>query len=140
MIDWQPIETAPKDKKVVLLFVPYEDAPGGIVYSGYYDHHCDGFRKAGSLSAYTFDATHWAEIGPLPVPPAPKVEGWQPIATAPKDGTEILVKVYGQNTYLVVAWDDAVIAWDDGDKTVTTRPWSTLDGPNYYVHTFSHWA
>ena|SRR3982751_436756 len=75
------------------------------------------------------------EVAKIMLPENP----WQPIATAPKDGSEILVKVSGQNTYLVVAWDDVVIAWGDGDKSFTTHPWSTLDGPNYHADTFSHW-
>jgi hypothetical protein len=68
------------------------------------------------------------EVAKLYLPESP----WQPIETAPKDGNEILVKVRGQDTYVVVAWDD-----EDGKSPI--HPWATLDGPNYHADTFSHW-
>lgn len=75
------------------------------------------------------------EVAKIILPESP----WRLIATAPKDGTEILVKVRGQNTYLVVAWDDEI--WDakSGQYRKQDLPWTTLDGPNYHIDTFSHW-
>ena len=54
-------------------------------------------------------------------------EGWQPIETAPKDGSDIL------------CWGPAVghiVASREGDDEF---PWSTLDGPNYHRDAFVSW-
>jgi hypothetical protein len=75
------------------------------------------------------------EVAKLILPESP----WQPIKTAPTDGTEILVKVNGQNTYLVVAWDDETWDAESGSYGKQEHPWATLDGPNYHADTFSHW-
>jgi hypothetical protein len=55
---------------------------------------------------------------------------WQPIETAPKDGTNILAWGPHGTGCLVVGFDEAVHpAW----------PWHTLDGLNYSLTTFTHW-
>lgn len=56
---------------------------------------------------------------------------WEPIETAPRDGTDILVCVRYTDTCLVVDWDDAApqSGWN----------WATLDGPYYHSGLFSHW-
>lgn len=48
---------------------------------------------------------------------------WQPIATAPKDGTEILIAACG-NSWFVVFWDD--------EATNKTHCWQTPDGIAYH--------
>lgn len=57
---------------------------------------------------------------------------WQLIETAPRDGSEILVIMYDQVTYLVVAWDK--------DSRDPNYPWVALDGQNYSSKAFSHWT
>jgi hypothetical protein len=79
MTDWQPIETAPKDGRKILLLEPFEYKDDyseclsiGFWGSGYLknpkrwcnwhdsgDHYCDYF-------ASVYNPTHWAE---LPEPP-----------------------------------------------------------------------
>lgn len=54
---------------------------------------------------------------------------WQPISTAPKDGTEILVCACG-NSWFVVFWDD---------KLGNTHCWQTPDGVAYHNDLPSHW-
>lgn len=54
---------------------------------------------------------------------------WQPIETAPKDGTEVLVT----NAQSGAA---SVVLWNDGDPMVG---WMSLDGPIYDMYFFSHW-
>ena len=60
---------------------------------------------------------------------------WQPIATAPKDGTEILVYTMGECFY-VVAYDDVFSApWrirnDEGVNEAVPTHWMPLpDAPN----------
>lgn len=56
---------------------------------------------------------------------------WQPIETAPKDGTDILAWGPFGHGHLVVSFDDKAEqpGW----------PWCTLDGPNYSLTTFTHW-
>lgn len=74
MSEWQPIETAPRDGAMVLLFVPdgetddYDEVLGDYrpqaIFVGYWvsEHH---WRLA-HYSAFSFDPTHWM---PLPRPP-----------------------------------------------------------------------
>ena len=60
---------------------------------------------------------------------------WQPIETAPKDGT--LVLVVGRNGLAVQAsweWDgDDPTDWDDGSWDY----WVNI--PGYGMHVFTHW-
>lgn len=54
---------------------------------------------------------------------------WQPIATAPKDGTDILLcDARLMNLRMVASWEQ-----DDHDF-----PWTTLDG-SYHAERFTHW-
>jgi len=55
---------------------------------------------------------------------------WQPIATAPRDGTDILVCAFGA-TMLVVAFDN--------EAKNPEFPWLTLDGPGYNKDAPTHW-
>jgi hypothetical protein len=52
---------------------------------------------------------------------------WQPIETAPKDGTDILVWMFG-NSMAVVFYDDNL-----------DHPWHTMDGPAYHKEAPTHW-
>lgn len=56
-LEWQPIETAPKDGKSVVLVIEY-----GYVYTGIF--HNDGYCQ--DLAGAGLDPTHWM---PLPKPP-----------------------------------------------------------------------
>ena len=58
---------------------------------------------------------------------------WQPMGTAPKDGTWILI-FHGQwkLNYALVYWDDHFTCWHDGDyHSEYYRPshWMPLTGP-----------
>jgi hypothetical protein len=59
-----------------------------------------------------------------------EIEGWQPIETAPKDGTDILV-VHRENRSFL-----QIVAWEDGE---TVFKWCSPDGPDYHENAFSHW-
>jgi len=56
---------------------------------------------------------------------------WQPISTAPRDGTDILAAWRDGMGCLVVSWDA-----DEGDSG---WPWTTLDGSRYARAAFTHW-
>jgi hypothetical protein len=60
------------------------------------------------------------------------VPGWRDIASAPRDGTDILV-LWGDGTGACL-----VVSWDEGASD-PKWPWLTLDGPNYHLTAFSHW-
>ena len=70
MSEWQPIETAPRDGQLVVLFVPHAE-PSVSVGS------CDPDESDAKqwmfiefdLMASYYTPTHWM---PLPTPPAPK--------------------------------------------------------------------
>lgn len=59
MIDWQPIETAPKDGTIVLLWCVDDHCPATAV-SGFWDETMWLHR---SIYAYA-SPTHWAPISP----------------------------------------------------------------------------
>ena len=56
---WQPIETAPKDGAIVLVFI------GGIMGTGFWDDEVDDWELCGYLIG-SAKPTHWM---PLPDPP-----------------------------------------------------------------------
>lgn len=59
-IPWQPIATAPKGKKAILLIAPY---PGGHAWSDPYAGWWDaGLRQPWFRWPHTFPPTHWAPI------------------------------------------------------------------------------
>lgn len=64
-MDWQPIETAPKDETNILCFIPYEDPSHNLIYVLRYSYL--GKWVSG---AYPYEGTanpsHWM---PLPEPP-----------------------------------------------------------------------
>ena len=63
---------------------------------------------------------------PLFTHPAPVPAGWQPIETAPKDGTEILVSInFGLH---VVCYDD-----------IFSAPWRVFNEVGFNEHVPTHW-
>lgn len=72
-MEWQPIETAPRDGTQVLLFGkqdPHEmvNFTGPLIFSGYHDVVDDAWCSTGTTWQGPFyTATHWM---PLPPPPA----------------------------------------------------------------------
>jgi hypothetical protein len=80
MSKWQPIETAPKDRTLILLFdpeaiaaIPYDaDADISVthpIFVGFWSHATCGrdYWNLAHYSGYSFEPTHWM---PLPGPPA----------------------------------------------------------------------
>lgn len=69
-MNWQPIETAPKDGTEILIVGVYPDGMAGNVEAGFFDH--DSGYWAGTYYdgyGYTYnnpEPTHWM---PLPEPP-----------------------------------------------------------------------
>ena len=53
---------------------------------------------------------------------------WQPIETAPRDETDVLLASKETDTIIVAAY-----------CTDPTPMWHTLDGPAYQERAFSHW-
>lgn len=69
--------------------------------------------------------------------PAPETQAdatpWQPIETAPRDGTSILA------CDVLMGDSCAVVFWFDDDKWPTGWQWATADGTGYHVDKFTHW-
>lgn len=75
MRDWQPIDTAPKDKHILLFGMqrpmPQLYAKIPQVFSGYWDNIDEAWCSDGSTWEGPFyDPTHW-----MPLPEPPKDEG-----------------------------------------------------------------
>lgn len=72
--EWQPIETAPKDGRSILIYGRVKDHPEGMVrfvkngiYTGYYDYIDEAFCVSAATWEGPFvEAAHWM---PLPPPP-----------------------------------------------------------------------
>lgn len=75
-------------------------------------YHADGWKR------YPAREFHWLSLAALPVAAPPAVTGWQPIESAPKDGTDVLLfweAEYGQRFvryWAVGRW----LAFGDGSK------------------------
>lgn len=69
-------------------------------------------------------------------PQSPKasnaMNGWQPIDTAPKDGTDIIALFVGSDVQIIVCYDDS-------NLVNPNNPWCTLDGLAYHKEAFTHW-
>ena len=65
MADWQPIETAPKDGEVILIFTP---GTYPQVTAAFYRAECElqHWQATGHRWHFPEDPTHWM---PLPEPP-----------------------------------------------------------------------
>jgi hypothetical protein len=77
------------------------------------------------------DAAHIARLDPQTVSALlarlDKAEaGWQPISTAPKDGTYVMLGIAGQDGPCMGFWSERTNAWDDGDY-------------RSYMTGFTHW-
>ena len=64
--------------------------------------------------------------------PAPIPEGWQPIETAPKDGTTILAKVFGkrsESTTREILWNGEIWITRDGSRFSEPTHWIPIPKP-----------
>lgn len=52
-------------------------------------------------------------------------QGWQPMGSAPKDGTRVLIVLQGVDRAVVAFWDGAT--------------WSTVDGNDWEGRAVTHW-
>ena len=68
MIDWQPIETAPKDGEVVMLYWPTMSITAypatGFNHGDEYGWTLNSWRDYGEVYP-----THWMPLPPAPIPP-----------------------------------------------------------------------
>lgn len=69
-MNWQPIETAPKDGRLVLLVEKYENTP----FIGHWNGKCATWevstfnvysRAEGGLETACFNVSHWCSIPPI---------------------------------------------------------------------------
>lgn len=70
-MEWQPIETAPKDGTQILLFWPYITQEGGVT-TGHWYRAGEGVPDrwySPIVNGYATPPTHWM---PLPSPPSPE--------------------------------------------------------------------
>lgn len=58
-------------------------------------------------------------------------QSWQPMETAPRDGTEILVLFDDVDCVAVVSWDD--------ETTEPQFPWASLENGHYHTDAFRAW-
>ncbi len=75
-MEWQPIETAPKDGDPILIYKPDERMVGEYTMSAYWDDDQEGWVPVGGIhrlgyrssatNSYQGYPTHWM---PLPEPP-----------------------------------------------------------------------
>lgn len=65
---WQPIETAPKDRTCILLFIPCDGAGAGdaMTCAYYCEDHKNFVDNWNGIIFMPLHATHWM---PLPEPP-----------------------------------------------------------------------
>jgi hypothetical protein len=74
MSDWQTIDSAPKDRGILLYGtqaypMPELNLKGPLVFSGYWDSIDEAWCASGSTWAGPFfDCTHWMEQPKPPVP------------------------------------------------------------------------
>lgn len=64
---WKPIETAPKDETVVLLFCPERWDTAGVVVAFWSEDFAAWYEREASSHSVSEEPTHWM---PLPAPPA----------------------------------------------------------------------
>jgi hypothetical protein len=68
MMEWQPIETAPKDGTPVLIYEPpYKDLLPFDIYVCKWCQHKEAWVEFAGEEYSQYDATHW-----MPLPDAPK--------------------------------------------------------------------
>ena len=119
-MEWQPIETAPKDGTGIITYPHYRVTfwtnecltASGEGWAGGWDDYAEGFAH--------IEPRFWM---PLPEPPKGDfVMEWQPIETAPKDGTVILT-------------DDGTAMFDSAGRWVACGtsgyPYSCVDNGVY---------
>ncbi len=99
---WQPIATAPKDGRVILVAKTGSKVP------------LPAYWNAAESNFYR----HWDGSRPLDAPPTTtggRDMNWQPIETAPKDGTRFLAPSIDGRTVTIGLWSDQWGGyWDDG--------------------------
>ena len=73
MAEWQPIETAPKDGRSLLLYSPSYNGPAGPIWVGNWvnDDVEHAFECMWGVFGVDYPATHWM---PLPDPPTAKTD------------------------------------------------------------------
>ena len=109
-VAWQPIETAPKDNKQRLYLARFDETGrlAELDFDGLWGYWQESWEMS-HINGYCWmsangieEPTHWAyQDEPLPTTPQPAAQpageqqepvAWQPIETAPKDGTLIVAR------------------------------------------------
>lgn len=89
--EWQPIETAPTDGTDVILAIPGEKEPK----IGYFDESRGYWRSNWPAE---IQPTHWRPMFGMPDSDSPDAD-WQPIDTAPTDGTAVMLALPGADEW-----------------------------------------
>lgn len=62
MVDWKPIETAPKDRPILGYLADPSDEDDFRVYVCKWSDWDKGWVEAGGEECWVMDLTHWAEL------------------------------------------------------------------------------
>lgn len=126
-MNWQPIETAPKDGTTVLVRSPDWDEPG-VEIARFLEFEGDPdpgqwWPAWDERSEALEGVTEWA--------PIPGANDWQPIETAPRDGSDILIETRSrEGGVALVVWDsdlpEPAFIDETGDSYFDATGWQPL--------------
>ena len=120
-MEWQPIETAPKDVRILFYWLKGYSGRGTKVEIG--AHNQDEYYDFDG-AMFLYEPTHW-----MTLPDPPKEDQWQTISTAPKDETRLLILT--ESGQMIVGLYDCEMWWEQNMEYSLNNPtdWQPLPDP-----------